>query len=55
MSKKNMMRSNWVLDPGKFLTAEEASRLRETTSKRAAAALARGNKVAVRDHFIPDK
>ncbi len=47
-----MIRSNWVLDPGKFLTSEEAARLLETTSKRARAAAAKGNKVAVRDYFI---
>ena len=47
-----MIRSNWVLDPGKFLTREEARRLLETASIRAEAALSRGNKVAVRDYFI---
>ena len=49
-----MIQSNWVLDPGKFLTREEASRLLETLRKRARIALARGNKVAVRDYFIID-
>ncbi|MHC4477383.1 MAG: tyrosine-type recombinase/integrase [Planctomycetota bacterium] len=49
-----MMRSNWVLDPGKFLTSEEATRLLETTRKRAAAALAKGNKAAVRHYFVVD-
>lgn len=49
-----MFRSNWVLDPGKFLTPEEAKRLLETARRRAKVALARGNKVAVRDYFIVD-
>ncbi len=49
-----MIRSNWVLDPGKFLSREEVNRLLETARKRAEVALARGNKVAVRDYFIVD-
>jgi len=49
-----MIKSNWVLDPGKFLTREEVNRLLETAKKRAELALARGNKVAVRDYFIVD-
>jgi len=49
-----MFRSNWVLDPSKFLTPEEANRLLETVRRRAKAANARGNKVAVRDYFIVD-
>lgn len=49
-----MIRSNWVLDPGKFLTGEEVSRLLERARKRAEAAIARGRKVAVRDWFIVD-
>jgi len=49
-----MFRSNWVLDPSKFLTPEEANRLLETVRRRAKAAGARGNKVAVRDYFIID-
>jgi len=49
-----MIRSNWVLDPGKFLTREEASKLLETVRNRAKIALARSNKVAVRDWFIVD-
>ncbi len=53
-TQKNMIRSNWVLDPGKFLSREEVNRLLETARKRAEAAIARGNKVAVRDYFIVD-
>lgn len=49
-----MIRSNWVLDPGKFLSREEVNRLLETARKRAQTAVARGNKVAVRDYFIVD-
>jgi integrase/recombinase XerD len=49
-----MIRSNWVLDPGKFLGREEVNRLLETARKRAEAATARGNKVAIRDCFIVD-
>lgn len=49
-----MFRSNWVLDPGKFLTPEEAKRLHETARRRAKAATAHGHKVAVRDYFILD-
>ena len=49
-----MIRSNWVLDPGKFLSREEVNRLLETARKKAAAAITPGNKVAVRDYFIVD-
>jgi site-specific recombinase XerD len=47
-----MFKSNWVLDPGKFLTPEEVNRLLDTAGKRAKIARARGNKGAVRDYFI---
>jgi site-specific recombinase XerD len=47
-----MFRSNWVLDPGKFLSREEANRLLETARGRASIAISRGHKVAVRDYFI---
>lgn len=49
-----MFRSNWVLDPSKFLSPEEAKRLLETARKRAKEAVAQGRKVAVRDYFITD-
>jgi integrase/recombinase XerC len=49
-----MFKSNWVLDPGKFLSREEVNRLIETARKRTAVAISRGNKVAVRDYFIVD-
>jgi len=47
-----MFNSNWVLVPGKFLLPEEVNKLLEIARERAALALARGNKVAVRDYFI---
>jgi site-specific recombinase XerD len=43
---------NRVLDPGKFLSQEEAKRLIHTAARRAESAVARGHKVAVRDYFI---
>jgi site-specific recombinase XerD len=49
-----MIRSNWVLEPGKFLSREEVNRLLETARKRAELAIGHGNKVAVRDYFIVD-
>jgi len=49
-----MIKSNWILDPGKFLSREEVNKLQETARKRAEVALARGQKVAVRDYFILD-
>ena len=49
-----MIRSNWVLDPGKFLSRQEVNRLLETARKRADVSHARGNKVAVRDYFVVD-
>ena len=49
-----MISSNWILDPGKFLSRQEVDRLLETARKKSAAAITRGNKVAVRDYFIVD-
>jgi site-specific recombinase XerD len=45
---------NWVLDPGKFLSEEEAKRLLETAKDRAQFAVAQGRKTPVRDYFIVD-
>ena len=42
------------MDPGKFLTREEANKLLDIVRRRANAAIARGQKVAVRDCFIVD-
>jgi site-specific recombinase XerD len=49
-----MFRSNWVLDPGKFLSPEEVRRLVETARQRAEEATACGRKISVRDYFIID-
>lgn len=45
---------NWVLEPGKFMSREEAKALLETGRKRAELAVAKGQKVSVRDYFIVD-
>ena len=47
-----MSNIEWVLDPGKFLSRGEVKKLLFTAESRAKNALARGNKVAVRDYFI---
>jgi site-specific recombinase XerD len=47
-----MKTSNWILEPGKYLTRYEASRLMSVAKHRADFALRRGNKVAVREYFI---
>jgi len=46
------MISNWVLEPGKFLTKDEAGRLLNVAKRHAEAAQAKGKKVAIRDYFI---
>ena len=40
MSSGRMTGTNWVLEPGKFLSLEEAKKLLETARERAAAATA---------------
>ena len=45
---------NWILDPGKFLSEEEAKKLLETGKERAQFAVAQGRKTPVRDYFIVD-
>jgi site-specific recombinase XerD len=45
---------NWVLDPGKFLSEEEAKKLLETAKERAKIAVEQGRKIPVRDYFIVD-
>lgn len=47
-----MRESSWVLDPGKFLMKDEASRLLNVARHRAEASQAKGKKVAIRDYFI---
>ncbi len=44
--------SNWVLEPGKYLGKDEASRLLNVAQRRGEIARAKGKKVAVRDYFI---
>jgi site-specific recombinase XerD len=46
------MRTNWVLEPCKFLTKDEAGRLLNAAKQRAQAAKAAGHKIAIRDYFI---
>ena len=46
--------SNWILDPDKFLSKQEAVKLLDSARQRAEQALARKQKVAVRDYFIID-
>ncbi len=49
-----MIKCNWILDPGKFLSREEIDSLIRTASQRAAVASGRGRKTPVRDYFIVD-
>jgi len=44
--------SNWVLEPDKFLSKDEAARLLNVAKRRAETALARSKKVAIKDYFI---
>jgi len=45
---------NWILDPGKFISDEEAKKLLETAKERAQIAVEQGRKTHVRDYFIVD-
>jgi len=47
-----MRESSWILEPGKFLTKDEASRLLNAARHRAEASQAKGEKIALRDYFI---
>ena len=47
-----MRESNWILEPGKFLTKDEAIRLLNAARHRAEAFQTKGKKVAIRDYFI---
>lgn len=47
-----MRSTNWVLEPGKYLRKDEASRLLNVARHRAESAQAKGGKVAIRDYFI---
>ncbi len=44
--------SNWVLEPGKYLNKDEASRLLNVARHRAQTAQTKGMKVVIRDYFI---
>ncbi|HML73185.1 MAG TPA: tyrosine-type recombinase/integrase [Anaerohalosphaeraceae bacterium] len=46
------MRTNWVLEPCKFLNKDEAGRLLNAAEHRAQVAKNAGNKTAIRDYFI---
>ena len=54
MSNRRRTGINWVLEPIKFLSLEEAKRLLQSAKERAEAAIVRGLKVPVRDYFIID-
>jgi site-specific recombinase XerD len=47
-----MEQNNWILDPDKFLSKQEAERLLNTARQRAQQALDKRQKVAIRDYFI---
>lgn len=49
-----MEQNNWILDPDKFLSKQEAVKLLDTARKRAKHALVRRQTIAVRDYFIID-
>ena len=49
-----MEQNNWILDPDKFLSKQEAVKLLDTASRRAKHAITRKQKVAVRDYFVID-
>ena len=54
MSSGRIIGMNWVLDPGKFLSSQEAKKLLETAKERAERAVCRGQKVPIKDYFIID-
>jgi len=51
---KSATKFNWILEPSKYLTKEEAKKLLETAKDWAEAALAKGQKTPVRDYLITD-
>jgi integrase len=54
MLTQKMTGINWVLEPDKFLSLQEASMLLETARLRAETAIAQRHKIPVRDYFIVD-
>jgi len=51
---KRVNKFNWVLEPSKFLSKEEAKKLLETARDRAEVAFAKRLKIPVRDYLIVD-
>jgi len=51
---KRVNKFNWVLEPSKFLSKEEAKKLLETARDRAEVAFAKRRKIPVRDYLIVD-
>jgi len=51
---KRTTKFNWVLEPSKFLTKEEAKKLLETARDRAEVVFAKRRKISVRDYLIVD-
>ncbi len=51
---KRTTKFNWVLEPSKFLTKEEAKKLLETARDRAEVVFAKRQKISVRDYLIVD-
>ena len=51
---KQATKFNWILEPSKFLTKEEAKKLLETARNRAEVVFAKRRKIPVRDYLIID-
>ena len=51
---KRATKFNWILEPSKFLTKEEAKKLLETARNRAEVVFAKRRKIPVRDYLIVD-
>ena len=51
---KRATKFNWILEPSKYLTKEEAKKLLETARCRAEVVFAKKRKVAIRDYLIVD-
>ncbi len=51
---KRATKFNWVLEPSKFLTKEEAKKLLETARDRAEVVFAKRRKIPVKDYLIVD-
>ena len=49
---KEVLMSNWLISPDKYLTEDEVHQLRNTLSDAATLAKARGSQIAVRDQLI---